>query len=300
MGNKAEEFTFINITKLWRNLVERFGKMYTCTFCGKEYSPKGYSTEKYTKQRFCSRNCYNEWLKIHAKDRLPKDVSGKNNPRYIEGIERTKICEYCHKSFIVKNAYIAKRENKRFCSIKCRREWFKNVWSQRDEWKEDRRQWGLESAKTVYKTSNSHPQLICNEILNRNKIKYENEKVFEYYSIDSYLVDVNLAIEVMGTYFHCDVRKYDRPKYKLQEDRIIRDKAKQSYMKNIRNISILYLWEDELENNAELCEKLILLYIKNNGILEDYHSCNYSLDDNNKLVLNKNIIVQFFEMGTPT
>lgn len=35
-------------------------------------------------------------------------------------------------------------------------------------------------------------------------IKYINEKTFKYYSVDNYLVDYNLIIEIMGDYFHAN------------------------------------------------------------------------------------------------
>lgn len=45
----------------------------------------------------------------------------------------------------------------------------------------------------------------------------------------------------------------------------------------------------------ELCEKLILEYIRNNGILENYHSFNYHVDDG-ELKLNNEIIVPYQDM----
>ena len=43
----------------------------------------------------------------------------------------------------------------------------------------------------------------------------------------------------------------------------------------------------DINENFELCKKLIELYIKNNGKLENYHSFNYELNDNNELELIK-------------
>ena len=45
--------------------------------------------------------------------------------------------------------------------------------------------------------------------------------------------------------------------------------------------------EKDINENFELCKKLIELYIKNNGKLENYHSFNYELNDNNELELIK-------------
>lgn len=45
------------------------------------------------------------------------------------------------------------------------------------------------------------PQKIVNNILNKNDINYINEKTFKYYSVDNYLIEHNLIIEVWVTIF---------------------------------------------------------------------------------------------------
>lgn len=77
----------------------------------------------------------------------------------------------------------------------------------------------------------------------------------------------------------------------------VRDKRKNTYIKKYYNINILYLWESDILNNQQLCKSLILYYIKNNGLLSDYNSFNYSLIDN-KVTLKSNIINPYF-MITP-
>ena len=57
-------------------------------------------------------------------------------------------------------------------------------------------------------------------------------------------------------------------------------------------IEILYLWENDIYNNINLCRKIIEEYINNNGVLINYHSFNYSIK-NNKIMLNDNIIIPF-------
>ena len=68
-----------------------------------------------------------------------------------------------------------------------------------------------------------------------------------------------------------------------------KDKAKHTYIKNYYDVEVLYLWENDIVNNEELCEKLILEYIKKNGMLQNYHSFNYVLN-NDILSLSNNII----------
>ena len=61
----------------------------------------------------------------------------------------------------------------------------------------------------------------------------------------------------------------------MQQRTILKDKQKKTYILNHNNINILYLWETDINKNPELCELLILEYIKNHGHLEHYHSFNW-------------------------
>ncbi|MDO4975540.1 MAG: hypothetical protein Q4E61_04425, partial [Alphaproteobacteria bacterium] len=64
---------------------------------------------------------------------------------------------------------------------------------------------------------------------------------------------------------------------------------------NNYNISILYLWEYDINNNINLCKSLIKRYI-NDDKLENYNSFNWTLK-NNLLTLNENIIYPYFEQN---
>ncbi len=76
------------------------------------------------------------------------------------------------------------------------------------------------------------------------------------------------------------------------KNRIPKDKAKHTYIKNHYNVEILYLWEDDIYNRLYLCKRLIKQYIKSKGILPNYHSFNYHIK-HNKLELNENIILPY-------
>ena len=124
-------------------------------------------------------------------------------------------------------------------------------------------------------------------------ILYTNEKGFKYYAVDNYLDEHNLIIEVMGDFWHCHPLKYNNENMRdIHKKRIPKDKAKHAYFKNNYNIEILYLWEDDIYNNLDVCNALINKYINNNGILDNYHSFNYRLQ-NNELILNDKIIVPY-------
>lgn len=119
------------------------------------------------------------------------------------------------------------------------------------------------------------------------------KKNIKYYAIDNYLTDYNLMIEVQGDYWHCNPTIFTDKMRKNQFDRISKDKSKHTYVKNKYNIEILYLWEDDLYKNEELCKKLIQLYIRNKGILLNYNSFNYHLNEDNTMSINSEIIIPY-------
>lgn len=123
--------------------------------------------------------------------------------------------------------------------------------------------------------TNTKPQMIINEILDKKSISFTNEYDCVLYSIDNYLTDYNLMIEVQGNFFHCN------PIMNLPNNRkeeiLKKDKEKHKYIKEVYNIEILYLWEKDIIEDIEKCERIIVEYIKNNGILQNYHSYNYEI-----------------------
>ena len=126
-------------------------------------------------------------------------------------------------------------------------------------------------------------------------IVYRNEETYTYYSIDNYLPEYDLAIEVMGDYWHASPLKYTTFVNDRQRHVISRDKAKHTYLKNYYNIEILYLWESDIIKRPDVCVKLIWHYIKCGGDINNYHSFNYSIADD-RLVLN-DIIVRPYQDG---
>lgn len=249
---------------------------------------------------FCCSECYFEYKKINA-------VSGKENKQY----NRIKTnCSNCGKEieiipydFNSKNSF---GDNHNFCSQECywdfRKKYYIGEKSSNynkimtDEQKEKMRTTML---KTLQKSNrlDTKIQLKINSVLDKHKIEYKREYTIKYYSIDNYLKGSGLMIEVMGDYWHCSPLKYGKDKYLLNDIQykgIRHDKQKHSYILNHLNVEILYLWERDIEKNIEKCEALILEYIKNNGVLPDYNSFNYSFEDN-ILKLNSQIIIPYLK-----
>lgn len=249
-----------------------------CEYCGGIFH-----AQKSSQQRFCCMQCQSEWQKTRV---------GENNPKFTrEQIE----CPICHKMFYAKK-YKINGDGMLFCSIQCKRKWYAETWSQTDECREASRQRALSMLENgQFPTTNTKPQKIVNKLLEDLEIEYINEYNCKYYSIDNYLPSSNLMIEVMGDFWHCSPQKYNTDEISdTQRKRIGKDKAKHSYIKNKYNIEILYLWESDIYDATELCSFLIERYINNKGVLENYNSFNYHIENGN-IVINDFIIKPYQE-----
>ena len=219
---------------------------------------------------------------------LIPDQKGENSPRWVDRVKI--ICDQC-KCDIELTPYNTKNQEHYFCSRECMGKWrSKNlsgenspVYGRADEiWTPEMRLKAAENAVIRLKELNfsrkpTKPQLITNDLLDGMGIKFENEYDCKYYLVDNYLTDYNLMIEVMGNYFHCS------PVTNLENSRKVKiigkDKAKHTYIKKYKSIEVLYLWEKDIHENIDVCKSLVEKYVKNNGILENYHSYNYHLND---------------------
>lgn len=243
-----------------------------CEVCEKEFE-----CMKKSEQKFCSHECQNKWQTT---------ITGELHHAFKQELT---TCTYCGKSFYVQQ-YKLNSGHKLFCSADCRRNWFSEIYSQSEEVKEFHRKKILKNFKEgKHSKLDTKPQITVNNILNKNNIEYEREYDLTYYSLDNFLVDSGLMIEVMGDYWHCHPIKFKDLKSDSQKETIRKDKAKHTYIKKFYDVEVLYLWETDIINNEELCEKLILEYIEKNGVLQNYHSFNYVLNDN-ILSLSDNII----------
>lgn len=148
-------------------------------------------------------------------------------------------------------------------------------------------------------TTLTKPHIKVNNILDDIKINYENEHNLKYYLLDVYLKDFKLGIEIMGDYWHSNPIKYDfKNLNETQKKRIEKDKSKHGFILNHRKFEVLYIWENDIIHQYDMCKKLIELYIGNNGILKDYNSFNYH-SVNNDIELNEDIIYPYFTLQNP-
>jgi hypothetical protein len=256
-----------------------------CEICDSEFRIR----KSLSHQRFCSIQCQHTWQSIEL-------VGEKANgfKKEIPLTDRLIKCDWCNVDFTIRSPYKL-NEERHFCSKECSREWFTKDWSQSEEWKEESRLRAVEilSSGIISKTE-TECQKTINQMLDELNIKYENEYNCKYVSIDNYLLDFNLMIEVMGTYWHCDPRHYKTIEYQTQVDRIKHDKIKNSYIKNNYNIDILYIWESDVVSSYDLCKNLIRNYTNQKGKLNNYHSFNYNFDDKGNLGVNEDLLLPYF------
>lgn len=200
-------------------------------------------------------------------------------------------CEICGIKIKIKG----RNRTQRFCSNECRRKWFAEVYVKSEKGKRDMRNGKVKSIKNgTYKTDPSSTHQVVSQLLNKMNIKHINEFGCAHYFIDIFLPSSNLTIEVMGTYWHLDPRVHQEINYVGRRRSIINDKAKNTYIRKYLGINTLYLWEKDILENLNLIEKIILEYINNNGLLIDYNSFNYFID-NGDLILNENLIIPYQE-----
>jgi len=239
-----------------------------CKMCGEIFIPK------YKEQKFCSRKCSDKHLTT---------LVGEDNPHFKQVAIK---CEECGLIFYERASHA---NHRKFCSYACY-----NKFQQSDERYKKRMAHIMQKNKEDGKMSTGYTMTKQHEMtikqLEEMHINYECEYPIKYYLVDIYLPDYNLMIEVNGDYWHSNPMLGYDTKAEVQKKRIRTDKSKHAYVKNQYNIEILYLWENDIIKNQELCKALICKYIEKDGQLDNYHSFNYSIDDTGKLNLNSEII----------
>jgi G:T-mismatch repair DNA endonuclease (very short patch repair protein)/endogenous inhibitor of DNA gyrase (YacG/DUF329 family) len=253
-----------------------------CEYCHEEYEIKNSQVDN---SRFCSNECKNKWQS--------ENLIGENSYTWKGGLVNCE-CAFCGKDVKIKPNRL-KNRNKTFCSYECCHKYYSISTNRTDKQIIADKRLAKNAIKNT-KLTLTTPHRIINSILTRNNIDYRIEELIEYYKLDTFLPSFNLSIEIQGDFWHSNPNRFKKIKYKKQLDGIYRDKAKHTYVKNKYDYEILYLWEMDIERNIDICEKLILEYIKKNGKLENYHSFNYYIDENNNLSLKNDLIIPYQEM----
>lgn len=242
---------------------QHFNK-YVCDNCGKEFITTAYRNGKHI---FCSHEC-----SVKYKIKTTDDI---------------RICEYCGEEFKCK-----KWEKLRFCSTICQNKWQKEYYCNRPDAIDRKRN---EMVSRIHdgkiKNTDTNPCKIVKTFMESQNISFETEIRYGNFIADIKINDY-MFIEVMGDYWHSNpTTKYKIPKTVAQKRCIDRDKNKYRYIKET-GLKVLFLWETDINKDFLKCCKLIDKFIENNGVLENYESFNYSIE-NDELKLNKTIISKF-------
>lgn len=256
-----------------------------CKTCNEDYRTDNYNKDN---SNFCSRKCQAKWSSLNK--------TGENSPKFIERV--TLNCDWCNEEY-KEEKYIIEVINSKnhFCCRECKNQHHNNIVLKDPIFIEARRSKMIEMLNDgTINTTETKPQIAINILLKKMKIDFENEYGIAYYSIDNYLKDHNLFIEVNGGYWHSDNRFFQEICQEAQVRGVRTDKSKNSYLKNNYCKNILYLWEFDINENIELCELLISEFITQKGILNNYHSFNYSTI-NNSININKDIIIPYMDMS---
>jgi hypothetical protein len=275
-----------------------------CDFCGKEtlIAPSLYLKHE---KHYCCKECQN-------KGAIKFGISrGENNGRYNS---KNIKCTNCGKEFKAPK-YIQEQtnsygENNHYCCRKCYAE-YRSKHFIGDKCGMTGKKYTGEKLKEMskittkricdgkFKQTMTKPHIKINKVLDDINVLYTNEFNLKYHALDIYLDDYNLGIEVMGDYWHGNPNKYSYEKLgKIQLKSKKQDKSKHAYTKKYHNFEILYLWESEINNNINLCSLLIEKYIETNGVLQDYNSFNYYVNDD-EILLKSDIVYPHFIKSNP-
>ena len=295
MSNRNDVINMINkLHKMGINNKKIKIKVY-CRECGEELvvRPSQYKKQKY----------------FHCERHIKHKPSGKNSPFYKQ-IEIQ--CTNCGDLYFVipydYNKINKFGDNHNFCCQQCYWEYRSKYYvddkhpmfgisqSQENKDKQSERVAKMIASGAMPQTL-TKPHRKINSLLESHKICFENEHLAKYHSIDIFLSEYNLMIEIMGNYWHAHPLKYNINQLTKQQRKSIKqDKSKHTYVKKYDNVEILYLWEKDINENIDLCWLLIKKYMENDGILNNYHSFNYHLDQN-ILMLNDILVTPLQEIN---
>lgn len=220
----------------------------TCNYCGKDFISSRNKTAK-ENLKFCSKKCSDNYRIEHS---------------------TKKECPVCKKEFI------PYKDSHKYCSRICRDiDTFKHDAS--EEFKYNFVKYYIKGKPKKTKMTIPHQKI--DSLLTSLSIYHLNEIRFGKYTMDIILSNT-MGIEIMGRYWHKDSRYYSEEILNsiAGKKTVEKDIRKNNKMKE-KGITILYLWEDDINNNFELCKELIKKFISNEN-LDSYHSSSYFLSEN--------------------
>lgn len=110
---------------------------------------------------------------------------------------------------------------------------------------------GSKSKASATEGEETSIEAFIREILLDKKIKFVEQKAIRFINVDFLLPDLNLVIQVHGTYWHCDPRFYKKPKNKTQRKNIEKDKQANSIIEEA-NYNLLDIWEHDIKKRPQI------------------------------------------------
>lgn len=102
-------------------------------------------------------------------------------------------------------------------------------------------------------------EIIIQDILNNNNIKYIKNYRISCFVLDFYLPDYNLVIECQGDYWHAN-KKYFKKLNQIQKNNKKRDKKKRNFLLQ-NNYKFLFFWENYILKNKDNLYNVISKYL---------------------------------------
>ena len=106
-------------------------------------------------------------------------------------------------------------------------------------------------------------EIFVEDFLKENNIEYVPQKALRWCNYDFYLTEENIAIEVMGEFWHCDARVYpEGPKNEIQRKNLDKNTMKRDICKSLE-IPLIEIWEYDINLNPQNVKEKMLKTIKN-------------------------------------
>lgn len=244
-------FCSLKCLGLWNGEKRKNRVKKICEICGKEYEVKKCDS---TTSVTCSTHCQNEWQRIHR--------IGANAANW-QGGGGLLTCKQCGKQFMVRRYQFLKGSAK-FCSQKCKQEYWKNNVLTRESFKKARHDGNmkmLSSKKPKYCRETSLEKSI-RLYLEKNNIPHECQYVVNNkFCVDFYIPDSGVIIEALGDYWHANPLKYSESNMnKLQQKNKHRDKARFAYLKACGYV-VFPIWEHDVNTNIDSAMQPFMEYI---------------------------------------
>jgi very-short-patch-repair endonuclease len=152
----------------------------------------------------------------------------------------------CGEPFEIERARLGRAK---YCSLKCKDEYWSTTLSKTPENIERLRNHGIKTKKEQ-NNKFTKPERIVLEFLQKKEILFLPQfPMYDMFVVDFFLPDQNLVIEVLGDYWHGNPIKYKVPN-DMQKKHQDRDSFKEKTLLE-KGHKVLMIWETDIYKNIE-------------------------------------------------